>query len=46
MNRPREADCRSHAIWACTSGLRGKATAMFVPMLMWSVVVAASAAGR
>ena len=32
MKRPREAACRSQAICAWTSGLRGNATAMFVPI--------------
>ena len=32
MKRPRDAACRSQAICAWTSGLRGNATAMFVPI--------------
>ena len=46
MKRPPEAFCRSHARWASTIGLRGKATAIAVPSLIVVVAVAATARGR
>ena len=46
MKRPPEALARSHAMWASTIGLRGKATAIDVPSLMRPVAVAATASGR
>ena len=38
MNRPSEAACRSHDVWARVMGLRAKATAMAVPRSTRSVL--------
>ncbi len=46
MNRPCEAACRSHAVWARVMGLRAKATAMPVARSMRSVCCAASSSGK
>ncbi len=46
MKRPREAFCRSHAVWAVIMGLRENTVAMFVPSLIREVEVAATARGR
>jgi hypothetical protein len=46
MKRPSEAFCRSHAVMARIIGLRGNATAIDVPSLIFFVRVAATARGR
>jgi len=43
MKRPPDSACRSHAVIACASGLRGNATAIDVPSLMRLGVLAAMA---
>ena len=43
MNRPPDRAARSHAAWAVTIGLRGKAMATSVPSTMLSAASAARA---
>ena len=43
MNRPPLSSARSHAACAVTIGLRGKATAMSVPIVSADVALAANA---
>jgi len=45
-NRPRPSSARSHAAWAVTIGLRGKATAIPVPTRGCSVAARAAALDR
>ena len=45
-NRPPEAACRSHAVWASVIGLRANATAIDVIRSTRSVLCAASSSGR
>ena len=46
MNRPSDAACRSHAIWARFIGLRAKATAIPVPSSTARVDCDASSSGK